>query len=305
MLLIEGLEIIMRNNVFQFGDTYWLQLNGTAMGVSPSCMYATLYYAAHERTFLRKYPELRLYKRYIDDVIGIWIPQRLNDDLRWSNFKKDMNDFGRLRWECSERQKTVNFLDLTITIDDNGCIHTKLYEKPENLYLYLPANSAHPFSTLKGLIHGMVYRTLRLTSHKETQTIELQNLVRRLTARGYNQSLLVDIVNTTYQRINKEHRQNTISSTEIPQQTPNKPCFFHTYFHPRDPKAYQIQQIFEEEMLSPKKMYKKLPDLLNHRKAKLGVNKMIIAYHRMPNLGNILSTRIIKSEDGPQVSSYI
>jgi hypothetical protein len=217
-----------------------------------------------------------------------------------------MNIFGKLRWEFTTRKMTANFLDLTITIDNNGNIQTRLYEKPENLYLYLPATSAHPFSTLKGLIHGMVYRTIRLTSDKATQTIELQNLVRRLKARGYKQSFLVDIINNTYQRIANE-LINT--DTLIKQQTPiidyKKVCFFHTYYHPNDPKSSAIQELFQKEMLSPPKMYKKLPNLLNHRKAKLGTERMIVAYHRMPNLGNILSTRIIKSEDGPQVSSYI
>jgi hypothetical protein len=303
--VIEGLEIIMTNNIFQFGDTYWHQLNGTAMGVSPSCMYATLYYAAHEETFVTKYPELRLYKRYIDDVIGIWVPQSFNDDQRWHQFQLDMNQFGSLRWEFTKRQLTVNFLDLTITIDTNGIIQTRLYEKPENLYLYLPANSAHPFSTLKGLIHGMVYRTIRLTSTKALQALELQNLVRRLTARGYKQSLLVDIINKTYQRINKELDKPATTPQPVPNNDHKKVCFFHTYYHPNDPKASDIQQLFQNEMMTPPRMYKKLPDLLNHRKAKLGVEKLIIAYHRMPNLGNILSTRIIKSEDGPQVSSFI
>jgi hypothetical protein len=301
---LEGLEIIMKNNIFQFGDTFWHQLNGTAMGVSPSCMYATLYYAAHEESFIKKYPELILYKRYIDDVIGIWVPQTINDDLRWKEFQTEMNNFGRLRWEFTARQSTINFLDLTLSIDQNGNIQTRLYEKPENLYLYLPANSAHPFSTLKGLIHGMVYRTIRLTSNKEAQAMELQNLVRRLTARGYQQKFLVDIINKTYSRINGSISTTNTTIPLVPQVNKNT-CFFHLYFHPKDPKAHEIQKLFETELLAPKKMYKKLPDLLNHRKAKLGVEKMIIAYHRMPNLGNLLSTQIIKSEDGPQVSSYI
>jgi hypothetical protein len=237
-------------------------------------------------------------------VIGLWIPQHNNDDERWAAFKTDMNTFGKLKWEFSEQQSTVNFLDLTITIDQDGYISTHLYEKPENLYLYLPATSAHPFSTLKGLIHGMVYRTIRLTSRIEKQTEEIQNLVRRLTARGYSQTMLVDIINKTFHRIHNENNSTNDASSTTTGQT-DKVCFFHTYFHPKDPKAHEIQQIFQEEMLAPPKMYKKLPDLLNHRKAKLGVNKLIIAYHRMPNLGNLLSTRIIKSEDGPQVSSYI
>ena len=293
----------MRNNIFQFGDTYWLQLNGTAMGVSPSCVYATLYFAVHESNIIKKFPELALYKRFIDDILGIWIPQSTNDTARWKLFQKEINNFGKLTWEFSERTTEINFLDLTIKLhSNNGKITTRIFEKNENLYLYLPATSCHPFNNLKGLIFGMVYRTIRLTSNQHDQAIELQNLVRRLTARGYQQSFLINIINQTYHKIKNK---TVLDSTPDEELNFNEVCFFHSYYHPNNPTSSQLQHLFQEYMMRPKGMYKLLPDLLNHRKAKLCVNRMIIANHRPPNLGNLLSPRVMKREDGPRVSSYL
>eukprot|EP00804_Cyclotella_cryptica_P009856 CCRYP_014145-RC/>CCRYP_014145-RC protein AED:0.34 eAED:0.51 QI:0/-1/0/1/-1/0/1/0/147 len=44
--LIDAIEIIFRNNVIQFGDTYWRQTSGTGMGISRpphGQQYSTLY----------------------------------------------------------------------------------------------------------------------------------------------------------------------------------------------------------------------------------------------------------------------
>jgi D-hexose-6-phosphate mutarotase len=83
----------------------------------------------------------------------------------------------------------------------------------------------------------MVYQTLRLTSSNKAQQEELQHLVHRLTARGYPQTMLVKIINTTYQQISNEQTTNAITPTQQ----------LHTYFHPNDPKSYEIQKLFEEE----------------------------------------------------------
>jgi hypothetical protein len=76
---IRGLEILMmRNNLFKFGNTYWLQLTGTTpMGTPPACMYATLYFAIYEIELLTHFKtSVAFYRRYIDDCFGIWIHHR-------------------------------------------------------------------------------------------------------------------------------------------------------------------------------------------------------------------------------------
>jgi hypothetical protein len=65
-----------------------------------------------------------------------------------------MNNFGALTWKVKELSKSVNFLDLTITIREDRRIMTKTYKKLMNLYLYIPPASAHPPGMLKSIVYG-------------------------------------------------------------------------------------------------------------------------------------------------------
>jgi hypothetical protein len=74
----------MKNNIFSFVDTYWLQLCGTAMGTPVACAYATLTFGQHENTVILSTfsTNLLFYRRYIDDIFGIWLPTPDNT-LTW------------------------------------------------------------------------------------------------------------------------------------------------------------------------------------------------------------------------------
>ena len=64
----------MNDNTFMLGDTYWIQLCGTAMGTSCTCIHATLFYAYHEEIVLLHHfhQHIILYVRFIDDIFVIW-----------------------------------------------------------------------------------------------------------------------------------------------------------------------------------------------------------------------------------------
>ena len=72
-LINSALEIVMTNNYFKFGNTYWVQLLGTAMGTPVTCVYATIYFALKETySLIPKFKkEISCCVRYIDDVAGV------------------------------------------------------------------------------------------------------------------------------------------------------------------------------------------------------------------------------------------
>jgi hypothetical protein len=156
MLFLKILEKVMLNNIFSFGNTFWLQLTGTAMETLTACAYATITYGHYENTTILPtfQDNLLYYLRYIDDILGIWLPPKDEPD-NWENFKNQLDNWGNLKCKVEQPSNQTTFLDLNINIKDST-ISFSTYQKPLNLYLYLPPLSAHPPSCLKGLIKGEV-----------------------------------------------------------------------------------------------------------------------------------------------------
>jgi hypothetical protein len=280
----------MRNNFFCFGDTYWYQKTGTAMGTPPAPMYATLYFAIHEGNFIPLFPQLTFYRRYIDDGFGIWVDQEgLDNSMMWENFKTTFDQFGKLRWTFSQRQASIEFLDTVITIGSDGLIETDLYAKALNLYLYLPPLSAHPPGVLKGLIFGMFHRVTRLISQPHKRTTVLQQFWNRLIARGYKISQLKPLFAEGF----KLPPDRTTPSVKA-----ISPLYFHVRYHPADPAASVIQRFCRQYFVTPWQG-PHLTKLRNFDQYELGVDRVVVAYHRPRNLKESLAPRKLKSEGIP------
>ena len=293
-----ALNIIMRHNVFKFGDTCWVQLTGTAMGTPPAPMYATLYFAIHEYNVIPSTICLPFYRRYIDDGFGIWDPPNsLNDataKLHWHKFVNDINEFGKLKWTFSPHTICSNFLDITITLRQDAPIRTRLYEKALNLYLYLPPHTCHPPGILSGTIAGMILRIYRLTSDHNDRSTSVLNFFRRLCARGYSPHILRPLFS---QHISRAHQ-----STTFVEQPTDARLYFHLPYHPLNPSSFIIQRKFKEHMFKPTGE-PELPSIKNSMSQPFGVSRMIIANHRPRNIGNYVAPRRFKEFAAP-VSTF-
>jgi hypothetical protein len=297
-----ALSLIMRNNVFTFGDMTFKQLNGTAMGTPPAPPYATLYYSVYEDSFLHAFNDSVLfYKRFIDDVIGIWLcdPDSVTNEDQWCAFQAAMNQGRGLSWEFSNLSHKVDFMDLTISISENR-IQTTLYEKPMNLYLYIPPHSAHPPGLLPGMIHGTLFRIFTLCSDDSDRKLRTQTFLRRLLARGYK----IDDLRPLFHRAIERAKAYTGPGTAPTIAKDGHSVILHLPFHPNDPTSREIQQTWRQCVAEPQ--YKMpLWDMRNPKtRGKCNIRRMIIAYHRPMNLGNILSHRKLDDLPGPPVSSF-
>jgi hypothetical protein len=266
-LFLEVLELVMNNNIFTFSDTYWLQQTGTAISTPVACAYATVTFGQFENSvILHDFKHhLLYYKRYIYDIIGIWLPPENNDITPWISFKEKLNSWGQLQWKIKEPSKRTIFLDLELQIQ-NSSISIKTYQKDMNLYLYIPPMSAHSPSCFKGLITGEVRRYWLENNPNDYQTI-LCKFIERLVERGHTLENLTPML---------KHVALQLDSTNLMmirgKNSNNNALYIHKTFHPNGLQCRDIRQLYQK-ILEPV----------------LDFDKMIIAMSRPKNLRDILT----------------
>ena len=334
--ILSALHLVMKRNCFCFGDTYWQQTDGTAMGTPPAPSFASLYYGIFELELYLEFSESLFYlKRYIDDQFGIWVhhPDPVIDRERWESFQARQQSFCSLNWVFSSLSKRVNFLDLTIHLEAPA-LFTTLYEKPSNLHLFIPWNSAHAPAVRSSVVISDVFRTLDLTSRRSDQLLTLRQHFKRFLARGFPLRFL----RATFQHAldqfhSKQHRRHLRTpESELlnpnPDFQPNPTdeiAFFHIQYHSLDPSRRTIQSAFRTHILHPTMCKTKLlhrplaephnpycfrsrqtrpyevpeapfDELRNLDGSTIPINRLIVAYRRPPNLKNILFPRHVEAK---------
>ena len=307
--LLEAIELVMFNNRMRFGDIIVKQLSGIAMGMSPAPTIANLYVAIYEEMHVLEYlPSPVLYlRRFIDDGLGIWLhdPDPTVDMRKWKEFQGCLNRSG-LSWTFSDRGREVVFMDLRLKIEGNQ-IKSSLYAKPMALHLYLPPHSCHAPGVLSGLVHGNVLRIHQLCSDETDVIKELKLFLHRLLDRGYQLHQLTPLFQQAMDNA-KAYLQRTaldhLRARSKKETAHRRRVFLHLPYHPANPSSKDIQKLWAERVANPPGQ-PSLSCLTNETGYNIPIEQLTIAWHRPPNLGNLLSYRKLHNRTGLKVSSFI
>jgi hypothetical protein len=296
--VLKGIRLVMESNIFEFGDLSCLQKNGTAMGTSVACMYATIYFSYHEETRLCN-PEVGhgiiFYCRFIDDVFLIQ-RQYPGSHARLVN---DFNSFGpkgrSLEWLSSGPKTKVTFLDLSLTLV-NGQVEASTYEKPLNLHLYIPAFSAHSPNMIRGLVFGMLRRFWLQNAHAEDYIRLTKAFFGYLIERGYSREQLRTLFVEAAQKL----EEPVLPKCSNRDGTRNK-VFLHVQFHPFQITGKAIQSVFRQECAEALRNAENPADDYD----RLGIDRLIIAHSRAKNLRDKLCSSRLVLPEGRRVSEFV
>ena len=259
--------------------------------------------------------QLLYYRRFIDDAFAI---MDCSDSTAYPRLAKLFNQFGetpsrRLHWKTEPPSRKVTFLDLTVAVNSSGTISTSTFQKPMNLHLFVPAHSAHPAGSVKGLVFSQLRRFWLQNTHLEDFTTRTADFFSQLQKRGHDSNVLQALFLEAASRLDnvERHHPVTQSTLELWPDLINNPTkvshqqlstrsrtknrkgdsrsFLHLRYHPQLPARTTIQRLFQTDV-SPH-----LP--LDHH--------LTIAFARAPNLGDRLWRTRLLTNPGNDPSCHL
>ena len=163
--LLKLIELELDNNNFQFEDSHYLQINGTAIG---SKLLDTELSPAE-------------YLRFVDDIWGIWT----HGEEALIRFHKRANSIHtRIAVDLRYSTESTGFLDTVTSIKDEY-IKTNIDCKPTDTHQYLHRTSDYPKTVKRSIPYDVGIRMKRICSDGNDYQNHAEMLTGYLTRRGY------------------------------------------------------------------------------------------------------------------------
>ena len=157
----------------------------------------------------------RMWKRYIDDIKFLWT----GSEAELMEFVKHLNSFHpTIKFKCKNgsnynfETRSVDFLDTTMWIDQNGFIQTTLYTKPSRVVQYLLPSPSHPSHITKNIHYSLAYRLRRIESVEANFLENLHLLRSELISRKYRPA----IIDAAIERVKSISRDSTLEKVKRP-----------------------------------------------------------------------------------------
>ena len=281
-------DLIFNNSFVTFQDEVYTGKKGIPTGncVSRQVADCTLHWLLFFIVFtkIENYKALiRFFKRFIDDIIGIWTGSRRQFDAFVSKLNSLTSQYGIVFGDC-QFGKSANYLDIKLTLDEDNKLDYQLYKKETDARLYLKTDSFHPAHVFKSVIFSQMIRVIQRNSRDDTCVKDLDELKQDLLKSGHSLAKLEEtepkaVLRTIQNELYEERKAAPTTTTDS-----DKVVFSVKYF---------------EEI-------KDLKQLVHSMKGDIqqlcGDIQLTFAVRKQQNIGNMVVRNRKLSEAGPAFS---
>jgi hypothetical protein len=218
------LHWVLTNNYCTFNGVTYLQLKGTAMGTPTAVVYSNIFLYGIEKRILHRFSPL-YYTRYIDDVFSIFPSPTLAH-----GYVTEFNSFcPSIKFDAITVDTSGVMLDLEFTLTPQldpplATVSHRLFQKPRNVYQYIPPSSEHKPSLFKNIVLQELKRYSLASSLHSDYTSISSSFRERLLARGYDSSLIDTAVSEVPDRsLLFENLLTSINKAPPTEYTPHPP----------------------------------------------------------------------------------
>ncbi|CAJ0948394.1 unnamed protein product [Ranitomeya imitator] len=212
--------------------SFFLQLQGTAMGASCAPSYANLFLGLWERDlFLSDSIPLRDTHFYSE------IPQKNAKNQDVCTYPKTFigalnTNESNIKLTYKAGRQNMELLDVLFNVDDEGWILTDVHRKPTSVNTLLHAESSHPKNLINSIPTGQFLRMRRICSDENKFETQASDLRKRFLNRGYSDK----VIQRGYRRAKFTKRSDLFYQHKIPKE--NDIVRFISTFNARSGKMW-------------------------------------------------------------------
>ena len=280
--LCDLIRMILTMNSFEFNNTFYIQIHGTAMGTRMAPSYANLFLAKFETDALSHAPhQPHTWWRFIDDIFMIWTDTE--DELR--TFITYLNNIHpTIKFTLSHSATSISILDVKVSLGQFGKVETDLYTKPTDKHQYLLQSSCHPLHTKRAIPFSLALRLRRICSSDDSFTLRANELIKYLNDRGYNLSFL----KKETQRVHAITRNETLKPSQTTTNQPSRVPLVITY----NPTLRSISSIIQ----------KHFKILSSSPRCNIFQTTPLVAFRQTDNLSDILVRSKLRTDKQTDVT---